>query len=264
MEKLIELKNIHFISENFKILDDISLSFQTGKCSVIMGPSGCGKSALLKVIAGIYPPDEGSFLVKGEDFFKLNNKKLTAFRKNTGFVFQDSALWANLNIYQNLSLPLQFHYPGLSRKEIETRINMLVQKVNFTDSLQYRPAQLSTGERKVLSFLRAIITEPVVLFLDEPTDSVDFEFARILRDIIKDFKEKEATIVAVTHDASLISQIADQIIVLQKGKIVESDSFENIKKSDNPYVRTIFSQVLGEAASYDTDLLDLLDGSDKP
>jgi phospholipid/cholesterol/gamma-HCH transport system ATP-binding protein len=260
MEKLIELTNIHLLSEEYEVLDDITVSFPAGQCTMIMGPSGCGKSALLKVIAGIYPPDLGSLMIKGEDFYKLNVKKMAAFKKNSGFVFQDSALWANLNLYQNLALPLQFHFPQMTRKEIDERINAMVNRVRFSDSLQVRPSQLSTGERKVISFLRALITDPAVLFLDEPTSSMDFGYAQIITEMIKETKAKNCTLITVTRDANLISQIADQIIILQKGKIVEADTFENIRKSPNPYVKAVLAQVLGEAASYDSDLLNLLNG----
>ncbi len=258
MEPLITLEHINFRSEEFEILKDVSFGIPKNETTIIMGGLGSGKSTLLKVIAGIYPPDSGRMLVNGVNFQSLSFKETSRFRKTSGFVFQDSALWANTSIYKNITLPLEFHYSGMSQKEIETRVMALIERIGFHDPVHSRPATLSIGEQKIIGFLRAVITNPEILFLDDPTQGMDSQFSKKLIEIIKEFKDKKATIVMVTHESAMISLLADNIAVIRHGELVEAGKFDDVKKSRDPYVKAILSHVLGEAASFDTDLLDLL------
>ena len=123
MEEIIRLKNITILSEEYEILRDITLSFYRGECSVIVGPAGCGKSTLLKAAAGILIPDIGTLQIGGRDYVKMSDKEVKSFRRSNGFVFQDSALWDNRTIYENLALPLEFHFPELGELEVEKRVH---------------------------------------------------------------------------------------------------------------------------------------------
>ncbi|MBN1698132.1 MAG: ATP-binding cassette domain-containing protein [Spirochaetales bacterium] len=258
MENLVTIEGISFLSEDYSILKDISLSVPKGQCTIIMGSSGCGKSTLLKIIAGIYPPDSGRVMIENKDMLLLSDKELKEFRKKSGFMFQDSALWENTNISENISLPVKFHFSELTGEEINNRIKTMVTKIGFLDSIQLRPAMLSSGEKKVISFIRAIINDPDILFLDDPTEGMDNMYSRKLIQILKEKKEKQSTIVAVSHNTNLVSLLADYLIILKKGTVIEYGEFNTIKQSNNTYVKEILSKVLGEAASYDTELLDLL------
>jgi phospholipid/cholesterol/gamma-HCH transport system ATP-binding protein len=258
MEPLITLEHISFRTEDYDILKDISFSIPKNETTIIMGGLGCGKSTLLKIVSGIYPPDSGRMLVDGVNFQSLSFKETSRFRKTSGFVFQDSALWANTSIFKNISLPLEFHYSGMSHKEIETKVMALVERIGFHDPVHLRPATLSLGEQKIISFLRAVITDPQILFLDDPTQGMDTQFSSKLIEIIKEFKNRKATIIAISHDATMVSRLADNIVILKHGEMVEWGKFDDIKKSRDPYVKAILAHVLGEAASFDTDLLDLL------
>jgi ABC-type transporter Mla maintaining outer membrane lipid asymmetry ATPase subunit MlaF len=258
MDALYELKNIYFYSEDFEILTDITISIPKGKCTVVMGSSGCGKSTLLKVIAGIYPPDLGVLTYENQEFIDLSYKELNEYRKISGFAFQDSALWENTSIYDNIALPLKFHFHEQSSEEIKTKIMDLINFIGFTDSVKLRPARLSAGEKKVVSFLRAIITNPRILFLDDPVQSMDNQFTKKIIGMLKTMKEKGYTLVTVSQDTQLVSLLADYLIIMRKGRVVIEGDFDLVKQSNEPYVRDILSKVLGEVASYDTDLLDLL------
>jgi phospholipid/cholesterol/gamma-HCH transport system ATP-binding protein len=259
MEPMIELEEVNFKSEEFDILTNISLTASKNETTVIMGGLGSGKSTLLKIIAGIYPPDSGRVLYGGVNFHSLSFKEAAKFRKSSGFVFQDSALWANTSIYKNISLPLEYHNPGMPGKEVEARILALVERIGFHDPLHLRPSTLSSGEQKIVSFLRAVVTNPDILFLDDPTQGMDSHFSASLIRVIKEFKERKCTIVAVSHDSTLVSLLADKIIILKHGELMETGKFDEVKKSRDPYVKAILSNVLGEAASFDTDILDLLE-----
>jgi ABC-type transporter Mla maintaining outer membrane lipid asymmetry ATPase subunit MlaF len=258
MEQLITLEHASFRTEDFEILKDISFSIPRNETTIIMGGLGCGKSTLLKVIAGIYPPDSGRMFLDGVNFQSLSFKETSRFRKTSGFVFQDSALWANTSIFKNISLPLEFHYSGMLKKEIEAKVMSLIERIGFHDPVNSRPATLSIGEQKIISFLRAVVTNPEILFLDDPTQGMDSQFSKKLIEIIKEFKDRKAPIIAVSHDSAMVSLLADRIVILKHGELVEFGRFDEVKKSRDPYVRAILSHILGEAASFDTDLLDLL------
>lgn len=258
MEPLIELQDVTVFSHDYAVLESVNLTFYKGRSTVIMGPSGSGKSMLLKVAAGIIPPDQGRVLLEGRSLDHLSARSLRAFRGQSGFVFQDAALWANKSIFENLALPLQYHCDRLGPGEVNARVESLLAAMNLEDSPALRPDALSAGERKIVSFLRAISLEPSVLFIDEPTPSIDHQMiARMLR-LIHGLHDRGCTIIAVTHDAHLTSMIASDLVVLQAGRVLEAGPIADVRRSPRPEVREILAQVLSDAATYDSDILDLL------
>ena len=256
---IIRLENVTFISEDFEVLREVSLSIPAKKSTVIVGPSGAGKSILLKTIAGILPPHIGTVRAEGLDITRMSENQIRDFRRKNGFVFQDSALWGNRSMYQNLELPLKFHCPELPSVEIEARIHRLLERIGLRSQADLRPASLSTGEQKMVSFARALILEPTILFMDEPTQSMDIRVLGIIYDIIRELKNRECTLVSVTHDQDLTSMIADNLVVIKEGRILEDGPFDVVKNSGNANVRSVISSVLSKAASFDTDILGLLD-----
>ena len=135
-----------------------------------------------------------------------------------------------------------------------------LERVGLEDSATERPASLSGGEKKIASFLRALVTEPTLVFLDEPTLSVDFRMTEKINQMIRDLKARGSTIIAVTHDAQLTATLADRLVVMDAGQVLASGEFDEVRKTRDARTRSILAQVLGEIASYDTDLLALLDG----
>jgi len=255
---LIALRDLTVTTGGYAALSEASVSFPEGRSTVIMGPSGCGKSTLLKVAAGLIPPDRGEVLFRGEDIFRMAAGRLAALRAASGFVFQDGALWENKTIFDNLALPLQVHAAGLPRSDMERRVVRMLERGGLADSAALRPAQLSAGERKIASFLRALMNDPSLVFLDEPTLSIDHTAAEKLNLMIRELKSRGCSIIAVTHDPRLASTLADRLVVLAGGRVLAQGEFDEVKASPDPRVRGILSQVLGEIASFDTDLLDLL------
>ena len=259
MDSLIELQSVTVHAKEYISLDEVSVAFPANRSTVIMGPSGSGKSMLLKVAAALIPPDNGRVLMHGKNLQRLGQKDLLEFRRSSGFMFQDAALWVNKTIFENLALPIQLHYPRRSAEEIEKRVHELLNTMNLLDSPALRPASLSEGEQKIVSFLRAIVLDPQVLFLDEPTTSIDYQLVEKMLRMIKALDEKGCTIIAVTHDAHLTAMIANHLVVLKDGRVLEAAETAKIRQSTNREVIEIISQVLSEAATYDTDILDLLE-----
>lgn len=260
MEPLIQLTDIVVRTPDYTILEGVSVEFPRRLSTVIMGPSGCGKSTLLKVAAGITVPAAGEVRLEGRNLQRLPERRLREFRRSSGFMFQDAALWANKTIFENLALPLQFHHPGLAAGEVRRRVLAALSDLELASSADLRPAQLSMGEAKAVSFLRAVILEPDLLFLDEPTPSLDHALLERIMVRIRELKQRGCTIVAVTHDAHLTSLIANRLVVLKDGRLLEAGDLDTVRRSRNREVTAILSQVLSEAATYDTDLLDLLGG----
>jgi len=263
MSELIGLRGVTVLTEGHESLAEVDLSVTEGACTLIMGPSGSGKSTLLKVAAGLIPPDRGTVSLRGEDLSGVSERRMLEFRRENGFVFQDGALWENKSILENLALPLQVHHPEMGESRIRERALEMLARAGLADSPGLRPAQLSGGERKIASFLRATIGDPSVVFLDEPTLSIDHTMSELITGMIRDLKARGRTILAVTHDPRLASLIADRLAVIEAGRLIVEGPFDEVKRSSDARVSGILARVLGEISSFDTDLLDLL-GSGAP
>jgi phospholipid/cholesterol/gamma-HCH transport system ATP-binding protein len=257
---IIALEDVHLNLGGHDALRGITLSFPEGESTVIMGPSGCGKTTLLKVAAGLIPPDTGKVLFNGRDLFLLSDRAMKEMRQINGFVFQDGALWENKSLFENIALPLQVHFPQLTAKDLEHRVVRILERAGLEGSAAERPAALSGGEKKIASFLRALVVEPRLVFLDEPTLSIDYAMTEKINQMIRELKARGSTIIAVTHDPELTATLADRLVVMDAGAVIASGSFDEVKRTTNTRARSLLSQLLGEIASYDTDLLQLLDG----
>jgi len=231
---LFEMKDLYFRTNEFVIVDKISLEIQKGTITAFLGEAGGGKSSALKLLAGVIPPTSGELFFEGKDVHKMKRLENLAFRKRTGFMFQDSALWQNQSVYQNLELPLKIHFPEMSAEERNKRINEVFTLVGCEKPITIRPAGLSIGEQKMIGFARAIICNPEILFLDEPTESLDEETVNVFYQLLKDFcYNNKKTLVYVSHDNDFIKTFAgdqyifDSGVVTKKIKLEEKDEVQN-------------------------------------
>lgn len=233
---LIELKNISFEAQGGKVITNVSCNFMKGKTYALIGSSGSGKSSLLKISAGLILPTEGTVDYEGADIFSMSKTETKSFRLHSAFVFQDSALWANQSILQIMELPLKFHFPKTSVKQRRSKIAEIIKLVGYNRSLDIRPASLSMGEKKLIAFARAILNNPELIYLDECTESLDeFSSKRIL-DIVLQMKAQKKTIIFVSHDLKEVTELADYIFIIEKGKlykIIQKEEIESDKEIIN-------------------------------
>jgi phospholipid/cholesterol/gamma-HCH transport system ATP-binding protein len=259
METLqIELDHVSLDVGGKRILSDISFTFAPRKTTVLLGVSGSGKSMLLKVAAGLLPPSEGVVRVNDLNMNQLSDRQEKEFRRKSGFVFQDAALWANRSVLQNVQFPLEVHYPEMDAGRQKDTAEKQLERVGYQDSYLYRPSQISTGEQKMVSLARSLVTQPELLFLDNPLVSLDSGSAESMMDIIKHLHKSSTTLIGSFASAELISLIADELVVLHKGEILVSGEFREVRNTDDPVAKGVLASLFNEAASFDEDILELI------
>lgn len=227
---LLEMKNVSFYDNLTPVINDVSINIEKGSVTAFLGAPGGGKSTALKLISGIIVPTRGKVLYEGSDIAKMSRKDNLKYRKASAYMFQNSALWANQNLYQNLELPLKLHHPDYAPEQIDARIKEMTKLVEFSKPLTLRPAALSTGEQKRIAFARALICDPEILFLDEPTESLDEKTAGLFISILKQFMASGKTLLYVSHDYAFINTFENDKYYFANGTIVDkillNDTFQ--------------------------------------
>ena len=219
MAAILELRDVSFFTREADVLRPVSYAYESGKTTALVGPPGSGKSILLKLSAGLLLPSKGTVLFKGQDIAGMNRLQNLAFRKQSAVVFQDSALWANQSIYQNLELPLKIHYPNHTGKDRDRRIKEVLAEVGYSKDIHLRPADLSRGEQKLVAFARAMLCSPGLLFLDEWTESLDDNASSRLIAIVRQMRQQGGTVIFVSHNPAIIRNLADYILPVVNGKL---------------------------------------------
>jgi len=226
MAKIIELRDVNFSAQDRHVLHDICIEFEESKITAIIGPSGSGKSTVLKISAGLLVPNSGEVLYKGKNVNLMSRGENLEFRREAAFVFQDSALWSNQDLYQILELPLKIHFPQMDKLQRAKRIKEVTAEADYRKDLNIRPSRLSMGEQKLIGFARAMLCNPSLLFLDEWVESLDETSANKLIEVVKRKKKEGATVIFVCHDMRIIRDLADCVLVIVDGK----EAFEGTKE----------------------------------
>ncbi|MCF6300566.1 MAG: ABC transporter ATP-binding protein [Proteobacteria bacterium] len=210
ISKSFKLENRHIA-----VLKNISLTIDEGEFVAIMGKSGSGKSTLISILAGLDIPDLGSVLLNGDDLTTLNEDQLAVKRQqDIGFVFQSFHLIPTLSVEENISFPL-----NISRNMDQNRVDELIEKVNLSDRKGSFPHQLSGGEKQRTAIARALVSQPKILFADEPTGNLDEKNAEHVMQLLIDLqKEYKTALIIVTHDPA-IAALAGRIITIVDGQI---------------------------------------------
>ena len=199
-------------------LNNVSFEIKEGEFVAIMGPSGCGKSTLLNILGLLDNPSEGSYQLLGQEVANLKERERTKFRKgNLGFVFQSFNLIDELNVFENVELPLK--YLNISASERKQRVTAMLKRMNISHRAQHFPQQLSGGQQQRVAIARAVVSNPKLVLADEPTGNLDSKNGKEVMDLLTELNQEGTTIVMVTHsqkDASM----AQRTINLFDGRIV--------------------------------------------
>lgn len=226
------------------ILKGISFEIKEGEILFILGTSGTGKSVLLKNIVGLLRPDEGKIWIDGQEVSCLSEEEYFPVRKKCGMVFQHPALFDSLTVYENVAFGLRKHY-RLSEEEIRERVTKGLSLVYLSGVESKMPAEISYGMQKRVSLARTVALEPKILLFDEPTTGLDPVTTNAVNQLIFELSRKlKTTSIVVSHDMHCALDIADRIIVLDQGHIVEQGTPDELKRSEHPLVRDFLSEAL--------------------
>jgi sulfate transport system ATP-binding protein len=214
---MIEVRNINKRFGGFVALNDVSLNFPAGELTALLGPSGCGKTTLLRIIAGLERPDAGQVLLDGEDASMRHVRE-----RQVGFVFQHYALFKHMSVFENIAFGLRVKPRNVrpSEAQIRSKVAQLLELVQLDWLADRYPPQLSGGQRQRIALARAVAVEPRVLLLDEPFGALDAKVRKELRRWLRRLHDElHVTSIFVTHDQEEALEVADRIVLMNKGKV---------------------------------------------
>ena len=241
------LKNITKKFESNVVLDDISLTIEKGKTTVVIGPSGCGKTVLIKHLILLLRPSSGEIYFKQQRIDDLSEQELNKIRTQYGFLFQGGALFDSLSVAENVMFPIKQHYKITEKSGIVDLVKAKLVMVGLDGFQDYYPANLSGGQRKRVALARAIALNPEVILYDEPTTGLDPIRSDIINELILKLQGGlGVTSIVVTHDMTSAYKIADRIIMLHEGKIVADGDADYIRSHPSPIVQQFIKGQVGE------------------
>jgi general L-amino acid transport system ATP-binding protein len=243
MSNIIELKNVNKWFDKFHVLKEINLEVKPKEKIVVCGPSGSGKSTLIRCINRLEEHQEGSIVVDGKEISE-NTKNIENIRAEVGMVFQQFNLFPHLSILDNCSLA-PIWVKKLPKKQAEELAMENLKRVQIEDQAAKFPGQLSGGQQQRAAIARALCMEPKIMLFDEPTSALDPEMIKEVLDVMVDLAKGGMTMIVVTHEMGFAKEVADNMIFMDEGRIVEraktNDFFEN-PKSDR--TKLFLSQIL--------------------
>jgi len=234
---VIRVENLRKSFGGQPVLKGVNLEVNRGEIMIVIGQSGGGKTVLLKHLLGLLGADAGRIVVAGVDITELRGEALDAVRRRYGVVFQGGALFDSMSVFDNVAFPLR-ERTALGRAEIAERANAKLEQVGLGGMGEKNPAEISGGMRKRVAIARALVTEPEIVFFDEPTTGLDPVLVNTIHGLIVDLHAKFAfTAVMVSHEIPEIFKIAQKVAMLYDGRIVEAGPAEAIQNSANPVIQ---------------------------
>ena len=242
-ETLLSIEHLTKEYEGQKILDDLSLTIKRGEVVVVVGPSGCGKSTLLRCINALEPIQDGTIRLQDMEI-KKGSKDVAAARQKIGMVFQSYELFPHLTVMDNITLaPVKVQ--KRKKEEVKEEASKLLERVGLADKADSYPRQLSGGQKQRVAIVRALCMHPEILLFDEVTAALDPEMVREVLDVMLDLAKQGKTMIIVTHEMQFARAVANRIIFIDGGKIVEEaapdDFFEHPKSERAKQFLNVFS-----------------------
>ncbi|MDH5324516.1 MAG: ATP-binding cassette domain-containing protein [Gammaproteobacteria bacterium] len=261
-ETLVKIRGLSYYRGSRAIFNGVDMDIVRGKITAIMGPSGTGKTTLLRLMGGQLKPSQGTVAVEGADVAKLKYTQLYALRKRMGMLFQNGALFTDINVFDNVAFPLREH-TNLPDSMIRDLVLMKLEAVGLRGANQLMPSELSGGMARRVALARAIALDPMMIMYDEPFTGQDPISMGVLVRLLKTLNDAlHLTSVLVSHDVKESLSIADYVYVISEGKVVEHGTPDTLRQSQSEWVQQ-FLEGLSDgpvpfhfpAADIETDLL---------
>lgn len=219
---VVELKEVSKKYGRNLVLDNISLSIDSGEFVILIGPSGAGKSTLIRLLIREERPNKGKIMISGRDITRLRDYELPYYRRNVGIVFQDFKLLPNKTVYENVAYALEVSDEPDS--EIERKIPRILKAVGLSEKSKAFPEQLSGGEKQRVSIARALVHNPKFLIADEPTGNLDPESTREIADLLEKINCQGTIVLLATHNKELVDRMRKRVITMKAGKIISDEA----------------------------------------
>jgi D-methionine transport system ATP-binding protein len=235
---MIEIENLRKNNCPLAVLKDVSLHIGDGEIYGIIGQSGAGKSTLLRCINGLETYQAGSVRIDGQEIKSLNTQQLRQMQKRMGMIFQNFNLLSRDNVYENISLPLQFWGVNPNSEESKKRILHLIDLVGLGDKIHVRPRELSGGQKQRVAIARALVLQPSILLCDEATSALDPKITQeILSLLLEIRREMNITIIVVTHQMEVVKKICERVCFLKDGRLIEEGRPQDLFVMPNKDIR---------------------------
>jgi iron(III) transport system ATP-binding protein len=245
--------------QTITVVDNFTLDVPAGAFVTLLGPSGCGKTTTLRMIAGLETPSSGRIDIDGKPIFAIEEAlNVSINQRPIAMVFQSYAIWPHMSVFQNVSFPLASGKFKLSKAEIKERTEEALSAVGLTDYAKRNPSELSGGQQQRVALARALVSRPKILLLDEPLSNLDVNLREKMRDQIRELHEStKLTTIFVTHDQNEAMALSSEIVVMNRGEIVERGSPEQIFRSpSNPFTASFVGKnniLRGKISSIEAD-----------
>ena len=246
-DPIVRLQDINIKYGAYHAVRNVTLEVARGEVVAIVGPSGAGKSTLLRTINMLEQPVSGTLHVGQFTFsldHELTSKQLLALRRSTGMVFQSFNLFPHMTVEKNISLP-QMRVLGRSKAEADSRTAKLLERVHLSDKAQSYPAKLSGGQQQRIAIARALALDPQVMLFDEPTSALDPELGLEVLSVMRELASEGMTLSVVTHEIAFAAEVADRVVVMADGAIIEQGEPEQvIRNPSSPRTQKFFRAIL--------------------
>lgn len=241
-EAVIDMRGLRKSFNNLHVLTGVDLTLYKGENVVVLGRSGSGKSVLIKIIAGLLKPDQGSLFVFGENISALEEKELKELRLKIGFSFQSSALYDSMTVRENLEFPLVRNRHGLTRQQVNAAIEQVLEDVGLLHTINQMPDELSGGQKKRIGIARMLILNPELILYDEPTGGLDPITCVEINHLINKVRQQYNTSsIIITHDLTCAKSTGDRVVMLSDGIFLKEGSFEEVFATDDERIRAFYN-----------------------
>jgi phospholipid/cholesterol/gamma-HCH transport system ATP-binding protein len=241
-ESVISIKGLYKSFGELDVLKGVDLEVFKGENVAVLGKSGTGKSVLIKILVGLLKPDKGVVTVLGKQVDKLDPREMDELRLRVGFSFQNSALYDSMNVRQNLEFPLTMNVKHLSKKDINTAVEEVLEAVGLEDKINQMPSDLSGGQRKRIGIARTLILKPEIMLYDEPTSGLDPITSAEINELINEVQEKYNTSsIIITHDLVCARSTANRVAMLLGGSFLRVGKFDEVFDTTDEQVRSFYN-----------------------